>query len=91
MKKIIYAAMLAMLTSLFSARTLNLYAEEKEYKPSLVLYEEYCKEKLRNVYYMQTGKEYDPKDTTFFYNPYSVMLDTNWGKFAAAGTPIDAT
>jgi hypothetical protein len=55
-------------------------AEEKEYKPYLMLYEEYHKVSLIaswNTLY-KYEKEYDPTDTIFFYNPYKIMVDTNW-------------
>jgi len=63
-------------------------ADEKEYKPILVLYEEYYLEELKAGYYQKYGKEYDPKDTTFFYNPYKVMVDVNWENAYPLGYPF---
>ena len=87
MKKLVFAAMFAAtLTSSFSARTINLYADDKEtekageYKPVLVLFEEYYKDGwLSDWWRVAYGwdKPYDPTDTTFFYNPYKIMVDTN--------------
>jgi hypothetical protein len=84
MKSLVFAAILtAALASSFSARTINLYADDKEtekvgeYKPVLVPYEEYYKDMLKMRYEYYIGKEYDPRDTTFFFNSYKIMVDTN--------------
>ena len=48
-------------------------------KPGLVLYEKHRYGNLVAHYKELYGKEYDPKDTLFFYNPDRTMIDTNSG------------
>lgn len=90
MKKILFTALIAVfVTSCFFAATSKIFAEGNDkYEPKLVLYEEYWKEMLERRWEFWYGKdkEYDPTDTTFFYNPYKVMVDVNWEKAYPAGT-----
>ncbi len=59
---------------------------QEEKNTCLVPYEETIWYLLDNVYYKLYGKEYDPKDTSFYYNPYKIMVDTCTGLIWAKET-----
>jgi hypothetical protein len=82
MKTKFYLALLAtILISSLSARTYLFAEEDTTYVPELILYEEYFKTEFEGAYQSIYGKEYDPTDTTFFNNPYKIMIDKKDNNF----------
>jgi hypothetical protein len=74
MKSKFYLALLAtILISSLSSRTNILFAEDTEHTPCLILYEEY----LAKKYHISVDEVV--QDTSIFYNPYKVMVDTCGG------------